>query len=561
MQTFKDKQQQLFKWNHLPEKTLDRLEVSWPGVWQREIIPIIDERLFSDLYCKNDGRPGKTTADMVGILILKEMEDLTDEETVGRVAFDIRWQYALDMSPLEAYVAERTLQYFREKIINSERHKALFEDLTDKIIVKLVVSFGKQRMDSSHVLSNMAILTRLGLFVKTITVFLRELNKVDSGSFGELGEELRKRYIERDGGRFGDARGSDARRRVEQCASDVWLLIERFKDDKKICSLKEFQILQRLFREQCVVEEGERVVVREAVSSDSLQSPFDEGAGYSGHKGKGYQGQFSETCDPTNDVQIITYVAVESADKSDTDAIVPAAQALESRGLKPEEMVADTAYCGGENDIALRDMGVELIGPAPGKEPHEKAIDIALFETSPNLKQVVKCPAGHEPLECAYDKVNGNVIAVFDKGKCLECDMRGKCGAKRRKEVYMFTYPRGRMAAAMRRQYEKKEEFTLRYAIRSGIEAANSELKRAHGMGRLRVRGQPAVEFAVFMKALACNVKRYLKARIERVVKAAKGENNTENSGFRGEITNNIDFGRFFAAHLSRSGLYILLAA
>lgn len=30
-------------------------------------------------------------------------------------------------------------------------------------------------------------------------------------------------------------------------------------------------------------------------------------------------------------------------------------------------------------------------------------------------------------------------------------------------------------------------------------------------MGHLRVRGQPAVELAVFLKALACNCKRYLR--------------------------------------------------
>ena len=117
MQTFKDKQQQLFKWDHLPEKTFAWLDTNWPGVWQREIIPMIDERMFSGLYCPNDGRASKATADMVGMMILKEFEDLTDEETVRRVMLDIGWQYALDMAPGEAYVAERTVQYFRAKAL------------------------------------------------------------------------------------------------------------------------------------------------------------------------------------------------------------------------------------------------------------------------------------------------------------------------------------------------------------------------------------------------------------------------------------------------------------
>jgi len=74
---------------------------------------MIDERLFSSLYCADDGRPSKATADMIGILILKDKEDLTDEETVRRFAYGLDWQYALDMAPGEANVAERTLQYFR----------------------------------------------------------------------------------------------------------------------------------------------------------------------------------------------------------------------------------------------------------------------------------------------------------------------------------------------------------------------------------------------------------------------------------------------------------------
>jgi len=39
---------------------------------------MIDERLFSSLYCADDGRPSKATADMIGILILKNEELCSD---------------------------------------------------------------------------------------------------------------------------------------------------------------------------------------------------------------------------------------------------------------------------------------------------------------------------------------------------------------------------------------------------------------------------------------------------------------------------------------------------
>ena len=38
------------------------------------------------------------------------------------------------------------------------------------------------------------------------------------------------------------------------------------------------------------------------------------------------------------------------------------------------------------------------------------------------------------------------------------------------------------------------------------------ELKRAHGLGRLRVRGMHRVALQVALKATACNIKRWLRA-------------------------------------------------
>ena len=59
-----------------------------------------------------------------------------------------------------------------------------------------------------------------------------------------------------------------------------------------------------------------------------------------------------------------------------------------------------------------------------------------------------------------------------------------------------------------RRRAEATEEWRKRYDIGARIEGTNSELKRAHGLGRLRVRGGRRVRLAVYLKALACNFKR-----------------------------------------------------
>ena len=55
-------------------------------------------------------------------------------------------------------------------------------------------------------------------------------------------------------------------------------------------------------------------------------------------------------------------------------------------------------------------------------------------------------------------------------------------------------------------------EWKDRYSIRTGIEGTNSELKRAHGMMRIRLRRLAKVCFSVACKITACNIKRWARA-------------------------------------------------
>ena len=107
-------------------------------------------------------------------------------------------------------------------------------------------------------------------------------------------------------------------------------------------------------------------------ASDSLQSPSDTDAPYSGHKGKSYQAQRAETCHPDNPFQVIDYVKVEGAYESDMNAPAPIHQDLIARGLAPETSFADTGYISGKNIVEAGDHGVQLLGPMSGTEPPGK---------------------------------------------------------------------------------------------------------------------------------------------------------------------------------------------
>ena len=88
----------------LPEAKQARLERRWPGIFRREILPMLleAEADFAGLYHGVLGAPNKPVAELLGILVLKEFHDYTDEQTLEAVEFDLQWQYALQLGVSEA---------------------------------------------------------------------------------------------------------------------------------------------------------------------------------------------------------------------------------------------------------------------------------------------------------------------------------------------------------------------------------------------------------------------------------------------------------------------------
>jgi Transposase DDE domain len=66
---------------------------------------------------------------------------------------------------------------------------------------------------------------------------------------------------------------------------------------------------------------------------------------------------------------------------------------------------------------------------------------------------------------------------------------------------------------AQRRADERTGTFRKDYRIRGGIEATNSMLKRVTGLGRLRVRGRPAVFASILLKVAGWNLLRAASVR------------------------------------------------
>jgi hypothetical protein len=523
----------------LPPTKAQRLEDSWAEMFRHKALPLIDEERFAPLYCPDTGRPNRPVETVLGVLLLKEMFGLTDMEALEQLEFNLLWHHALALSAEEAHLCQKTLHNFRAGLMEHDLARVAFAETTDRILSALGTKVSRQRLDSTHVLSNMAVLTRLGLFCETSRVFLSRLQAEHPRLYGRVPTGLRGRYLKEDGQASGyqDARSVQGRRRLAVCARDLYRLCELFQGTAAE-RLEEYALLERLLDEQCeVVDESQDpesddddageghvpVVLKAAkkVGSDSLQSPHDPDATYNGHKGKGHEVQVAETCDPDNNVEIITHVAVTEACVSDAQATVPTLEALQARKLLPEELVADTTYGSGDNAVEAQRLGTELVSPVggPAVVAEEQASDGMLtaadFEVEPRPEEPAVCPAGHFSSTQAPSEAHRNHMEVtFDRSTCEGCALFARCPAKLNQAAdgYLLMVDLAAVNLERRRRAEANGQFKERYAIRAGIEATNSELKRGHRLGDLRVRGRPRVELAVYLKALACNVKRLVRA-------------------------------------------------
>ena len=477
-------------------KKAKRLEGSWAEVFRNEALPLIDEELFAPMYCADNGRPNRAVQTILGVHLLKEMFNLTDGEALEQLEFNpsassgqaLLWHHALRLDIEETHLLQKTLHNFRVRLMQHDGGRLAFQETTDRIIQALGIRTGKQRLDSTHIMSS---------------------------------------------------------------ARDLYWLVDRFRGTTA-AQLEEYRLLERLLREQCHVgkhrdgrpgddddDAGEcKVPVAlkdpKQVSADSLQSPHGPDVTYSGHKGKGYEVQVAETCHEENATQLITHVEVTPSSGSDTDVSVPVVDGLAERKVRPDELFVDTAYGSGRNAFEASRRGTELVSPVAGSAPgnsHEGERDgpppltAADFQIDVTGEQATVCPAGHPSIEeCELEDAPERVEVHFARTTCEPCPLRSRCPVKldRRAGDYVLKADLVKVNIERRRRAEATEEWRKRYAIRAGIEGTNSELKRAHGLGRLRVRGGRRVRLAVYLKALACNFKRMVHARLVEMENTAQ---------------------------------------
>ncbi|MDR0751546.1 MAG: transposase [Christensenellaceae bacterium] len=168
----------------LPIHLQKKAEKSWAGEFRTHVYDQIDESLFKDLFTDNKGRPCNSIKYIFCVELLKQSNNLTDEEAIDAMYLDPRFQYAVDSTNvIEQPLSANSLNRFRRKLRGYEEKtgidliKLQYDILTKKYMEATNTSGLVLRMDSTLVSNRCKYLERANLANKVTKNMCRQLIK------------------------------------------------------------------------------------------------------------------------------------------------------------------------------------------------------------------------------------------------------------------------------------------------------------------------------------------------------------------------------------------------
>lgn len=346
---------------------------AWHNLFRKEVIMRIDEELFSPLYSDSQGRPNASIRVMIGMMILKEADGLSDEKIFENCRFNLLYRSALGLLNLSDTIpTESTYYLFRHNVAayDKENGKNLFAEVFGQTTKDQCIEFGvsgkKIRMDSKLLGSNIAWLSRYELIHKTLELYYKEIK--DNAHLEATLKEKLEDALKMQGDKVVYTHTSQE---VKSKLKELGTLISKVLELSEGSQTDSYKTLQRVFTEQYEITEDKMIVAKEkeSISAQSVQSPHDTDSTYRSKGGndgqkkqevKGYSVNVTETCDDEN-LNLITNVNVKVVSTPDTDFLKEDTEKTqEIISDKIESVYADGAYHSPENQNYCKDNDIDL---------------------------------------------------------------------------------------------------------------------------------------------------------------------------------------------------------
>ena len=518
--------------HQFPAGMKKKLDKSWAPAFRKLIFEKIEEKRYAVLYSTIESRPNFPVNIWVGLEILKEMFDYTDQELMEQFHFNYLTVYALGQDNIgEVTLCDRTIYYNRERLLEYEAKTGRnllqeeFEAITDEALAKLAINSKLQRMDSSFVGSFIKQMSRLELIAKVLQNFYRDLPAVEQARWQDrLGG-----YIKEEAEHLAyQLKRAEVDQQLKELGVLLFELHQAYAEDPRIRAKKSYQHVGRILLEQFDIAAGSEQISIEVkpakeISSNSLQNPADDTATFRRKDGEGFKGDIlnvGETCAPENKVQLLTDISVYSNTTADDVILADRLPQLKERtGL--EELITDANYSGEKSEAACSVEKVKLIPTdIKGSQPSSEAISLAEFHFENNV--IVSCPEGHAPLAQIDKPEKNRHIVHFAKGNCTDCSRAGDCLVNCRNKFNSLLFTDRQVVVSQRRQQLGEEEYRKKCRLRPAVEGTISQFKRLMQNGKLRVRDFGKIQNSIILMAIGINFRRLWAYSLENSLAGAR---------------------------------------
>ncbi|WP_345096224.1 IS1182 family transposase [Planomonospora venezuelensis] len=493
------------------------------------------------------GAPGLAPGMLALVTVLQYAEDLTDRQAAAMAVRAIDWKYALGMELTDSGFDHSVLSKFRARLVEHGMEKVVFERLLEHCQqAGLIGAAGKQRTDSTHVISAVRELNRLELAGESVRAALEALAVAAPGWLAQAIDvtEFAHRYAERiDGWRLPSSKtkrdrlatvfGQDALRLCRAVRAEdapVWL-----REIEAVEVLRQVLVQTYLTRTD---SRGREVIVKREADSDGvppghlrLASPYDTDARWAAKAGElfwlGYKVHLTETCHaPEAEAEagagkakqdgappnLITDVHTTDATVPDVKATAPIQRNLAARGLQPGEHYLDAGYPSAALIRAAAHRGITMVTPALADRSSQaraaEGFDKSAFAIDWKARQV-RCPARKTSSHWSPVTQHGRdaIVVTFSVLTCRPCPFQRQCTASRSGRRMLTLQPKDlHEALAAARAEQKTETWKDKYALRAGVEGTINQALDLTGLRRARYRGLPKVRLQHAFSAAAVNV-------------------------------------------------------
>lgn len=500
---------------NLTQREIKMLEKSWAKYFAENIFPAIDEEPFKVLCSDRPSRHNTPVNVIIGALIIKEIFQLTDEEIVETLPFDIRYQYALHTTSFEEQpLNDRTLGRFRARCNTYEERTGI--DLIHQCIVGLSsemakmmkINTGMRRMDSLMVASNIKKMSRLELLYTCVANLAKFMHKSEDGAFPKslihyTEEDDHNRVLYHN-------RSEDTESKITQVLKDAARIITAC--GSRYDESSEYQLLIRVIEEQTDKEPDGNLILKSGKSdmnSELLQNPADPDATFRAKAGKDYRGYIAnvvETADKNNSI-VVDY-QFEKNIYSDSQFVK---DYLDKQPVSEEEtiLVTDGGYCGYENVKQAAEKNVHLI--TTDLKGADVADIYADFKFSEDGKEIISCPAGHRPKSNVYDINTQKCKASFPIEQCKGCPHFAECNPQLHVRVATIKLAKRTSYHAEQQRFFKTEKLKEYAHFRNGVETIPAALRKRHNVDKMPVRGLIRCRLYFGFKVAAMNVRKLVK--------------------------------------------------